>query len=52
MATRLHGRQAKEALGDDWQGWWCRMTMMAEETTVPVPFPSSRYRSRPEIHQP
>ncbi|WP_164821186.1 hypothetical protein [Sinorhizobium meliloti] len=27
-----------------------RMTMIAEETTVP--FPSSRYRSRPEIHQP
>ncbi|MGZ2375971.1 hypothetical protein ACVI3U_003937 [Sinorhizobium medicae] len=22
MATRLDGRQAKEALGDDWQGWW------------------------------
>jgi hypothetical protein len=27
-----------------------RMTMMAVETTVP--FPSSRYRSRPEIRQP
>lgn len=50
MATRLDGRQAKEAHGDDWQGWCGRMTMMAEETTVP--FPSSRYRSRPEIHQP
>jgi len=25
MATRLDGRQAKEALGDDWQGrWWWR----------------------------
>ncbi|WP_419790221.1 hypothetical protein [Sinorhizobium medicae] len=22
MATRFDGRQAKEALGDDWQGWW------------------------------
>ncbi|TWA12800.1 hypothetical protein [Sinorhizobium medicae] len=22
MATRLDGRQAKEALGDDWQGRW------------------------------
>ncbi|AEH83215.1 hypothetical protein [Sinorhizobium meliloti] len=21
LIARLHGRQAKEALGDDWQGW-------------------------------
>ncbi|MDW9537114.1 hypothetical protein GOB07_13695 [Sinorhizobium meliloti] len=22
LIARLDGRQAKEALGDDWQGWW------------------------------
>ncbi|MQU72324.1 hypothetical protein [Sinorhizobium meliloti] len=22
LLTRLDGQQAKEALGDDWQGWW------------------------------
>ncbi|MBB4185810.1 hypothetical protein GGE07_002460 [Sinorhizobium terangae] len=22
LMTRLDGQQAKEALGDDWQGWW------------------------------
>ncbi|WP_318863113.1 hypothetical protein RWA06_30795 (plasmid) [Sinorhizobium meliloti] len=48
LIARLDDSQAKEVLGDDWQGW-CRMTMMAVETTVP--FPSSRYRSRPEIRQ-
>nr|WP_164829443.1 hypothetical protein [Sinorhizobium meliloti] len=22
LIARLDGRQAKEALGDDWKGWW------------------------------
>jgi len=22
LITRLDGRQAKDALGEDWQGWW------------------------------
>ncbi|RVH37680.1 hypothetical protein [Sinorhizobium meliloti] len=22
LMTRLDGRQAREALGDEWQGWW------------------------------
>ncbi|MDK1386395.1 hypothetical protein QN224_13345 [Sinorhizobium sp. 8-89] len=22
LMTRLDGQQAKEALGDDWKGWW------------------------------
>ncbi|APG93114.1 hypothetical protein [Sinorhizobium americanum] len=22
LLTRLDGQQAKDALGDDWQGWW------------------------------
>ncbi|WKL30103.1 hypothetical protein Q1M64_25450 [Sinorhizobium meliloti] len=22
LIARLHGREAKDALGGDWQGWW------------------------------
>ncbi|RVK24037.1 hypothetical protein [Sinorhizobium meliloti] len=49
LISRLDGRQAKEALGDDWQGWWPDDDDGGGDDR---PLPSSRYRSRPEIHQP
>ncbi|MDX0775295.1 hypothetical protein GOD44_12555 [Sinorhizobium medicae] len=38
--ARLDGRQAKEALGDDWQGWWPDDDDGgADDSPLPLPLP-------------
>ncbi|MBL3684533.1 hypothetical protein F2981_16615 [Sinorhizobium meliloti] len=49
LSARLDGRQAKEALGDDWQGWWPDDDDGDGDDS---PLPQQPLPSRPESCQP